>query len=263
MLYYWDLYVNYWRLFVKTLAQYRADIAITIGAAALQEGATLLFIGVVFSNIQQLQGWTFAEVLMIWGLMTVTSGLWNVTLDVPHRINWYVRTGALDYLMVRPPGILFQMAGSSGLNPTSIGRVLIGIVALVTATHEQTVTAAWWWALYLPAVVVSGILLVFSLYLMIACLNFWFTSADSLLTTFAWTAQLGRFPVTIFGPVLQFMLTWVMPFAMLGFYPVAFLLRGEAYRPYGLLALVMGWVFLGLALGVWRIAIRHYQSTGS
>jgi ABC-2 type transport system permease protein len=263
MRYYTDLYVNYWRLFVKALAQYRADLAITIGAAAVQEGATLLFIGIVFSNIRQLQGWTFAEVLMIWGLMTVTAGLWNVTLDVPHRIHSYIRSGELDYLMVRPPAILFQIAGSSGLNPTSLGRVLVGIVAIVAATREQAVAAAWWWALYLPAVVISGILLVFSLYLMIACLNFWFTNAESLLITFAWTAQLGRFPVTIFGPVLQFLLTWVTPFAMLGFYPVAFLLRGEDYRPYGLLALVIGWVFLGLALAVWRIAIRHYQSTGS
>jgi ABC-type protease/lipase transport system fused ATPase/permease subunit len=36
-----------------------------------------------------------------------------------------------------------------------------------------------------------------------------------------------------------------------------------AIRFYGLLALVMGWVFLGLALAFWRVAIRHYQSTGS
>jgi ABC-type uncharacterized transport system permease subunit len=43
----------------------------------------------------------------------------------------------------------------------------------------------------------------------------------------------------------------------------AFLLRGDAYRFYGLLALVIGWVFLGLALAFWRVTIRHYQSTGS
>jgi ABC-2 type transport system permease protein len=75
--------------------------------------------------------------------------------------------------------------------------------------------------------------------------------------------QFGRFPITIFGPALQFLLTWVFPFAMIGFYPVAFLLRGDAYRLYGLLALMVGWVFLGLALALWRVAIRHYQSTGS
>src|SRR6266487_2620268 len=213
MLYYWDLYTNYWRLFVKILAQYRADLAIMIGAAALHEGSLLLFINIIFSNIRQLQGWTFAEVLMIYGLMTTTNSVWNVTLDVPHRIAWYIHRGRLDYLMVRPAGVLFQIAGESGLYP------------------------------------------------LMACLSFWFTTVNSLLTTVAWTAQFGRFPITIFGSGLQFALTWIFPFAMIGFYPVAFLLRGDAYRLYGLLALIVGWVFLGLALALWRVAIRHYQST--
>ncbi len=263
MRYYWDLYVNYWRLFLKLLAQYRADVAIMISAALLHEGAMLLFIDIIFSNIQQLRGWTFAEVLMIYGLTVAIRSLWNVLLDVPHRIHWYVQLGRLDYLLVRPSGTLFQIAGESGLNPTASGRVVIGIAAFVIGVREQGAAVEWWWALYLPAVVISGVLLFFSIFLLLACPSFWFTNVNSLLTTFAWTAQLGQFPITIFGPVLQFLLTWVIPFAMVGFYPVAFLLRGEAYRVYGLLALVVGWVFLGLALATWRIAIRHYQSTGS
>jgi ABC-2 type transport system permease protein len=263
MRYYAGLYINYWRLFIRVLAQYRADIAIMIGSAAVQEGATLLFIDIIFSNIRQLRGWAFPEVLMVYGLVVMTGGLWNVTLDVPHRIHWYVRSGELDYLLVRPLGVLFQIAGASGLNPTSLGRVAVGIVAVVIAMREQGVRAQWWWALYLPATVVSGVLIFFSLYLLLACLNFWFTNVDSLLTTFAWTAQFGRFPATIFGPVLQFVLTWVLPFAMVGFYPAAFLLRGGEYRLPGLLAPLVGWVFLGLALAFWRVAIRHYQSTGS
>ena len=234
-----------------------------IGAAAVHEGSLLLFIGIIFSNIQQLQGWSFGEVLMIYGLMTTTNSLWNVLLDVPHRINGYIQRGRLDYLIVRPAGVLFQIAGEGGLNPSASGRALLGIATIIIALREQSVTPAWWWALYLPAVVISGVLFLFSLYLLMACPSFWFTNVNSLLTTLSWTAQMGRFPVTIFGPVLQFVLTWVFPFAMIGFYPVAFLLRGEAYRLYGLLALVVGWVFLGLALAFWRVAVRHYQSTGS
>jgi ABC-2 type transport system permease protein len=261
--YYWGLYVNYWRLFAKGMAQYRADVAIMIGGMALQEGAALLFIGVIFSNIQQLRGWTFAEVLMTYGLMSLARGLWNVLLDVPHRVQWYIRSGELDYMLVRPAGVLFQIAGLGGLNPTSIGRVLINIAAIVIAVREHGATPEWWWALYLPAVVISGVMLILGLYLLLACPSFWFTNVQSLLANLHMVSQLGQFPVTIFGPALQFVLTWVFPFAMIGFYPMAFLLRGEAYRLYGLLALGLGWVFLGLALAFWRVALRHYQSTGS
>jgi ABC-2 type transport system permease protein len=263
MLYYWDLYVNYWRLFAKTMTQYRADVAIMISGMALLEGATLLFIGVIFSNIQQLRGWTFAEVLMTYGLLSLARALWNVLLDVPHRVQWYLQSGELDYLLVRPAGVLFQIAGASGLNPTSIGRVAICIVAIAIAVREHGATVAWWWALYLPAVVISGVALFLGLYLLLACPSFWFTNVQSLLANLHLVSQLGQFPVTIFGSILQFLLTWIFPFALIGFYPMAFLMRGDAYRLYGLLALAIGWVFLGLALAFWRIAIRHYQSTGS
>jgi ABC-2 type transport system permease protein len=121
----------------------------------------------------------------------------------------------------------------------------------------------WWWALYMPAAVASGVLLTFSLYLLLACLSFWFVNVNSLLVSLHLISQFGQFPAPIFGPALDFLLTWLLPFALTGFYPMAFLLRGDEYRGYGLLAIVVGWVFLALALSAWRIALRHYQSTGS
>lgn len=263
MRYYAGLYVNYWRLFFRALGQYRADVVIMICGMILLEGATLLFIGVIFSNIQRLRGWTFAEVLMVYGLLSLSRGIWNVTLDVPHRIAWYVRSGELDYLLVRPLGILFQIAGTTGLNPTSLGRVALSIAVIVVAVRESGVPVAGWWALYLPAATLSGVMLTLGIYLLLACLSFWFTNVQSLLATMHMVSQLGQFPVTIFGPALQFILTWVFPYALIGFYPAAFLLRGAEYRVPGMLALLVGWVFFGLALALWRVALRRYQSTGS
>jgi hypothetical protein len=53
--------------------------------------------------------------------------------------------------------------------------VVISIVAIVIAVREHGVAVAWWWALYLPAVVISGVMLILGLYLLLACPSFWFT----------------------------------------------------------------------------------------
>ncbi len=263
MRYYWDLYQTSWQLLLKSMSQYRSDFLIMATSALIHDGATLLFIDVIFNNVRDIQGWSFYEVVFIYGLMITTRSVWNSFLDVPHRIHWYVRQGSLDGLLVRPPSVLFQIATQSGYNPSAFGRIVVGVVAILIALRGLDVTVASWWAIYVPLVVISGALLMFGAYMMLACLSFWFTNVHSLLATVAWCAQLGQFPATIYALPIRFVLTWVLPFAMLGFYPAAFLLRGNEYRVYGLVAPLMGVVFLGLGLLTWRYAIRHYQSTGS
>jgi ABC-2 type transport system permease protein len=261
MVYYIDLYLTYFRLLLKAWSQYRADFAISLVTSMLHDGSTLLFLSVVFANIHQLEGWSFSEMLLIWGLAVITRNLANGLLDVPHRIHFYIWRGTLDRLLVRPPAPLFQIAGESGITLPALGRVLVGVAAILTVLPELQLP--WWGVLYLPLVIVSGTLIMFSLQLLLACLNFWFTNVLSLLSMVTWMNQFGQYPVTILALPLRFLFTWVLPYAMMGFYPAAFLLRGDEYRLYGLLAPLMGFILLGLSLSVWRWAIRRYQSTGS
>jgi ABC-2 type transport system permease protein len=259
--YYADLYLTYLRMVLKSWSQYRADFFISFVASALHGGATLVFLAGVFANIQQLEGWSFQELVLIWGLAGVTGNLANSLLDVPHSIHWLIRRGDLDRLLVRPPALLFQLVGESGFTLPALGRVFIGVVAILTVLPELRLP--WWGMLYLPLAIVGGVLIMFSVQLLVACLNFWFISAQSLLTTVTWMNSFGLYPVTIFALPLRFLLTWVLPYAMMGFYPAAFLIRGDAYRVFGLLTPLVGLFFLGLALLGWRVALRRYQSTGS
>ena len=69
--------------------------------------------------------------------------------------------------------------------------------------------------------------------------------------------------MTIYSRPLQFTLTRALPYALTGLLPVGFLLGKSRYVLYGPLAPLAGWLFLVLALAVWRIAIRQYKSTGT
>jgi ABC-2 type transport system permease protein len=261
MVYHIDLYLTYFRLTVKSWWQYRADFAISIVASMLHDGSTLIFLSGVFANVRQLEGWSFHEMLLIWGLMVLCRNLANSLFDVPHRIHFYIWRGTLDRLLVRPPALLLQIAGESGLTLPALGRVLVAVAAVLAILPGLQLP--WWAALYLPTVAISGALIMFSAQLILACLNFWFTNALSVLTTLTWMSQFGEYPVTIFTLPLRFLFTWVLPYAMMGFYPAAFLLRGDEYRLHGLLAPLMGLFLFCLSLLFWRVSLRRYQSTGS
>jgi ABC-2 type transport system permease protein len=259
--YYAGLYVTYLRCLLGAWTQYRADFVISMASAALHDGSSLLFLGVIFDNIHQLEGWSFHEILLIFGLMATTRSLANSFLDVPHRIGGYVQHGDLDRLLVRPPAPLFQIAGEGGVTLPTLGRILVGAAAIFVALLELELP--WWGILYLPLAILSGTLIMFSVQLLMACLSFWFTNVNSLLSTMAWMNQFGLYPVNIYALPLRFLFTWVLPYAMMGFYPAAFLLRGGEYRLYGLLAPLVGFLSFGLSLLFWRVALRRYQSTGS
>jgi len=263
MRYYADLYLTYFRFALKSRSQYRVGFAITFVCSIVGTGAHLAFLTLIFANVRQLEGWSFDEMLLIWGLMVTAAGLANSFLDIPHRIIGYVRGGGMDRLLVRPPAPLFQIAGEGGITLQALSRVLIGVAAISTALVTLQDKLPWWTVFYLPPTVISGMLIMFSVQLLLACLTFWFVNTFSLMQTIAWMNQFGQYPVTILALPLRFLFTWVLPYAMMGFYPAAFLLRGDEYRFYGLLAPLVGFFLFGLSLLVWQVSVRRYQSTGS
>jgi len=261
MAYYAGLYLYYFRLRLKQWSQYRADFIISTVSSLLLDGSTLLFLSVIFSKIRQLEGWTFPEMVLIWALSMITRFLANGVLDAPHRFYWYIRFGDMDRVLVRPAGMLFQIAGEDGINLPFIGRALVGVIALFTVL--PSLRLPWWSAVYLPLTVVSGVLIMFSVQVTIASLSFWFVNANSVLTTMSWLAQFGQYPVTIFDWPLRILFTWILPYAMVSFYPAAFMLHSAEYLPYGLLAPLVGAASFLISMAVWSEAVKHYQSTGS
>jgi len=75
------------------------------------------------------------------------------------------------------------------------------------------------------------------------------------------------YPISIYHRSIQVLVTFVIPFAFVNFYPVQYLLGGKdevLFHP----ALQYGTPFVGIVLFVlayrfWKIGINNYQSTGS
>lgn len=261
--YYLDLYGAYARHRLKVLAQYRADFGIMIASTTIRDGLTLLFLGVIFRQTPALRGWTFDEVLLIYGLGSLAGCLNTTLFELPHAVSWYIQQGRLDTLLVRPPRPLFQLLGETCLNPIAAGGfvVAIGVIVVVLARLGQPFQS--WWPTYIALAAISGALLQFSVTLIFACLSFRFTSVSSLLIVLGYLPEYARYPLAIYARPIAFTLTWILPYAMAGVYPAGFLLDKDGYRLYGLIAPLIGWLFLGLALAVWSAAVRGYKSTGT
>ncbi|HEY8598674.1 MAG TPA: ABC-2 family transporter protein, partial [Thermomicrobiales bacterium] len=180
MRHYAGLYAAYFRVGVKILAQYRADFALVIAGAVIRDGASLLFLGIIFGRIPALAGWSLNELLLAYGLLAAGGYLGSIFLNSPHSLSWYVQVGKFDVLLIRPAPPLFQLISEQPFNITFIGNFLVGVGTVGVALARSGLDVHWWWALYLPLAAISGALISFSINLIVACLAFRFTNVGSL-----------------------------------------------------------------------------------
>jgi ABC-2 type transport system permease protein len=74
--------------------------------------------------------------------------------------------------------------------------------------------------------------------------------------------EFGRWPSGIYHPALKLLITCVIPFSFVAFYPAGFLVRGTEPWP-ALLTPAVAIVSLLLAGWLWSRGIRRYHSSGS
>src|SRR4029453_2530732 len=129
----WRLFTAYLGQFIQSRLSYRADFAIDIVAVLIALSVHLVFLGVVYSKVQSLQGWTFQQLLFIYGFSLIPLGIFNViSTSLWDFSDGYLIEGRFDRVLLRPVNPLFQVLFES-LNLASLGEVVIGFLVLISA----------------------------------------------------------------------------------------------------------------------------------
>ena len=101
----------------------------------------------------------------------------------------------------------------------------------------------------------AGVVIVYSLWLMLVTLAFWFVKVDNFTEVFYTFYETGRFPISVYRGWIRLLLTFVVPIAFLTTFPAAMLL-GRLAPAYAAVSVAMA---LGLFVGAtrfWNFAIR-------
>src|SRR5512138_3933971 len=125
----------YWYFLIqrfKILMEYRLNFFIGSTSTAVLQAASLAAIWVVMRQIPSLNGWSFYEVILVYGLLTMGESITHMFADNLWTIGWsYVRSGDFDRLLVRPIDPLFHLLADrfchDGIGNFLAGGLLIGI----------------------------------------------------------------------------------------------------------------------------------------
>jgi ABC-2 type transport system permease protein len=117
-------------------------------------------------------------------------------------------------------------------------------------------------ALGFGVALLAGGAIVYSFWLLLATLVFWFVRIDNILVIFQSVYEAGRWPVGIYPGWLQMVLTFLVPVAFAVTVPaeaVVGRLTPESLLGAVLLAVVM----LTISRQFWRIGVRHYSGASA
>jgi ABC-2 type transport system permease protein len=245
-----------------TAMQYRTEFLLKGAMALFWLVIAIAPLAVVYSRRDSVAGWSYPEALVVLGWFSLLKAILEggVTPSLTAVVEG-VRTGSLDFVLLKPADAQFLVSTARFEPWRAVDLLGVGAV-FAYAFHRLGHGPRPAGVLVAAALLVMGILLLYSIWILVVSASFWVVRVDNLSYLFGSIFDAGRWPISVFRGTLRFVFTFVFPLAIMTTYPAEALL-GRLTGVNALLALAGGAAFAVLARRVWLRAVRFYTSASS
>ena len=256
------LYRQYVSIVVRGMMQYNASFLLDSLVQFQVSFSVFLGIYFMFRRFHQVRGYSYSEVLLCYAIVLMEFSLAEMWARGFDTFSGLVRSGEFDRVLVRPQGEILQVLGSR-FELTRLGRMSQAVVMLVyafcTAEIHWTVGRVCTFLFML----VGGTAVFSGLFLIYAALCFFTLEGLEFMNVLTDGArEYGKYPLDVYGKrVLQFA-TVLVPYALIQYYPLQYIL-GRTANPIYIFLPLAAVLFLLPCYGLWRYGVRHYKSSGS
>jgi ABC-2 type transport system permease protein len=256
------LFWEYFKQYMKTRLEYRWDFLAEFVTDLLFQLVNLVFILVVFGHTDSLGGWSREEVLFIYGYFMIPWAIFSSFFNLWDFNERYIIRGELDRVLTRPVHSLVQVIMET-MSPDSLAGVLTGGIVMGYAAFHMDIDWSWWDPLLLILFTAGGVMIYAGIYTSLTSISLYTDSRSDIQPIVYNISTYGRYPVNIYHRIIRFALTWILPFAFVGFYPASFLLDHDRWMWFALVTPGVGAIWLWIGVTVWNRGIRHYRGAGS
>jgi len=170
--------------------------------------------------------------------------------------------GGFDRALVRPRNVVFQVLASQ-TDFARLGRVIQAVAVLIYALPRSDIVWTWDNILTLCLMIVCGSLLFFALFVLYAAFSFFTIEGLEFMNMLTdGGREHGRLPFSVYGNGVLKFLTYVVPLALVQYYPLLYLTGREESILYALTP-VLALLFLLPCYVFFKFGMSRYKSTGS
>ena len=245
------------------MMEYRVDFLIGIFSVLLIQGAGLFFVKIVFDQLDDIRGWTFEEVVFIYGIACAGRAIHHIFFDNLWLFGReYIRSGGFDRLLVRPVAPFFQLVAER-VQQDGIGQLAIGIWLLSYSMPKIGVEWSFGLIALLVILILSSSMVFVGVHVITCSLSFWMVDSLPVQWSVHELSDFTRYPMTIYRKWIQVVMTWIIPYGFTSFFPATVFLREDLYWQMAWITPLVGVGCCLIGAYAWKRGIRTFVSTGS
>lgn len=219
--------------------------------------SVIVFYRVLFSHINEIGGWSWAESLILIGTYFTIDGLiytlfyWNV-----HKIKNYVKDKKLGTVLVKPISSQFLMSTQEIQASMYIQFITTGVFIALGVSKLGFSISLLQIASYLLFILLGG-LIAYSIWFIFTCAIFWIPNIDNIIHFFEEIFTFAQFPSGIFSGVFKIFAKFFIPLILMTSIPSQ-ILTGKVKLQDLLITIILTLVLLTTSQLVWKLGIRKY-----
>ena len=247
---------------VQMALAYRADTVVNILLNIMWLGWELLSLNIIFSNTTTLGGWGLGELIALLGVFRLVNTL-MIALIWPNteKFNQSIRDGSMDYTILQPVNSMFLVTFSR-ITVWRIWDLVLAIILIIVGINMAGDITTPFNILTFILLAITGTLIIYSLWIVLIALTFWFTKFDNNVTILQALLDAGRYPSTVYPVWLRVIVTFVIPIAVATTIPLQ-ALRGELEPSRILLFIGVSIISFWIATKVWKLGLKQYSGASS
>jgi ABC-2 type transport system permease protein len=242
--------------------QYRVNFFLQLFQSLLATATGLAVLALVYAQVDELNGWSRPELLVVLGVFTVLGGLIQAVFK-PAMVQLMeeVVDGKLDYVLAKPVDAQLLVSIRAVKFWQGVDVVVGTVVMAVGAARLQPRPGPAEVLTFLATLGMAAVML-YCFLLLLATSAFWFVRVDSFVESFDGIYQAGRWPVGIYPGWLRIGLTVVVPVGFAVTVP-AQALTNQLGWPTLVAAAALATGLAVLTRVCWRLGLRHYAGASS
>lgn len=256
-----SLYLSFLKISLKEILIYRIDCIAGILSQLVVQVVSLIFIFIVFQNTKNIAGWNFEQILLLYGVTRISIGIQGYCFDSLYDIGpKYIRNGEFDKILLRPVHPLISIIGASR-EFISIADFFIGIGLTIYMLYKLAIPITALLIIKILFFSIVGALIIGAILTIFSISSFWTYRSNEVIWSFYRMYTFTEYPINIYNGFIKVLITVILPFAFVAYYPTMNYLGLNSYMIY--LSPIIATILWLIAIKLWNFALNKYRSTGT